>query len=881
MGKFMIINKMKWQTISFILLALLFLIPQAQAQELKKIVLLPFDVYSKGDSAAIKKILYQNLTESLKQEKNVQVLPADEFLKSGTGINEQNVLRIGKSAGADFIITGSLAQLGETISIDAKIIDVHSGNTLPMVSVQGKELSNMTAPVITAILVQTGLIQKIAKIEIKGNRKIEALAILQQIKSKVGKPFSQGDLGMDIKAIFKMGYFQDVTADIADTTEGKAITFTVQEKGLISEIRIDGNKALSKDDITDALTIKTKQTLNVEKIKADVVKIKTLYESKGYYNVEIGDRVEKEGEKDYRVIFDIKENDRLSVKTITFDGNETFTEKDLKNMMLTTEHRFYHIMSDSDVLKPEQLKQDVNKISSYYFNNGFINAQVAEPEVTHDKKWIYIKIKIQEGKRYKVGKVELSGDLLGKPRMELINSLKVKTGENYARETIVKDMEFLTQSGNDEGYANADVVPKINVRDKEQLVDVDYQLNKGGLVYISRINISGNSVTRDKVIRRQLEIFEGDLYSSSKLKQSYSNLNRLRYFEEVDIQTEKGSYKNQTDINIRVKEKNTGMFMIGAGYSAVDQAIIMAEITQQNFLGRGQIISLKASLGSTTNAYDLSFIEPYLFDLPLWFKYNVWKYKTLYDSYTLDSIGTGVTFAYPIWERISGSIGYSLSANDIQDINLATAPWYIIAEGGRTINSAVTIGLGRDTTDDNIFPTKGARANISVTEAGGPFGGDTNFTKYAVSTSIFYSLFPDIVLVGKGRIGALVGHNGVTLPIFERYVLGGINNLRGLQYLGIENSGTSDVLGGSTMLVFNAEIVFPLVKDAGMKGVVFYDMGNTWDGGYYLNDLRKTAGIGLRWYSPIGPLRLEYGYVLDRRENESAGRFEFTMGMAF
>ena len=553
-----------------------------------------------------------------------------------------------------------------------------------LLSIQDKgltDIAQMVTRLKMEILIRTGLIQKIAKIEIKGNRKIESLVITQQIKSQTGKPFVEADITADIKTIFKMGFFQDVSAEVTEIPEGKVITFTVLEKGLISDIQINGNKALDKDDINDVLTIKTRQTLNQEKIKADVEKVKALYDSKGYYNAEISDRVEKDGEKDFRIILDIKENDRLYVRSITFEGNEAYTAKELKNMMGTNEYGLLHFFTDSGLLKRDQLKQDISKLTAYYYNNGFINAQIGEPEITHDKKGIYIKIRVKEGKRFKIGKVEISGDLLEKPRAEMLKSLITKEGNNYDREAIVKDIDSLTQACNDEGYANADVNPKINTREKEQLVDVDFNIKKEGLVYFNRITITGNTTTRDKVIRRQLEVIEKDIYSSSKLKTSYANLNRLRYFEEIDFKTEKGPDKSLMDVNIRVKEKNTGMFMIGAGYSAIDQAIIMAQVTEQNFLGRGQILSLKASLGSTTNMYELSFTEPWLFDTPLWFKYDVWKYKKTYDSYTWDSRGTGFTFDYPLWEKIRGSIGYKITQDEIQDVNNATAPWYIKGAG--------------------------------------------------------------------------------------------------------------------------------------------------------------------------------------------------------
>ncbi len=891
-------NKNLYQACLAILFLAFVLVTSVSAQEIKKIAVMPFEIYSKGDGKALRKTIFQKLTDELGKDKLVQLLPTDDLL-AGTGkINEKFAIAKGKSLGADFIIMGSMTQFGETVSIDAKIINAHTATALPAASIQDKassDIAQMVNRLKIEILTRTGLIQKIIKIAIKGNRKIESAVITQQIKSQTGKSFNEADITADIKTIFKMGFFQDVSAEVAEVPEGKVITFIVLEKGLISEIRVKGNKALDRDAINDVLTIKTRQILNQEKIKTDIEKVKALYDSKGYYNAEISDTVEKDGEKDFRIIIDIKENDRIYIRSITFEGNEAYTTKELKNMMGTSEYGLLHFYNDSGLLKRDQLKQDISKLNTYYYNNGFINAQIGEPEITHDRKGIYIKIIIKEGKRFKIGKVEISGDLLEKPRAEILKSLITKEGNNYDRDAIVKDMDSLTQLYSNEGYADTDVNPKVNTREKEQLADVDFSVSKGGLVYFNRITIMGNTNTRDKVIRRQLDVNERDLYSSSKLKTSYGNLNRLRYFEEIDFKTEKGTDKSQMDVNIRVKEKNTGMFMIGAGYSAVDQAVIMAQVTEQNFLGRGQILSLKATLGSTSNMYELSFTEPWVFDTPLWFKYDVWKYKRDYDSYTWDSRGTGFTFAYPFWKKITGSIGYRISVDEIQDVNNALAPWYIqgqigpndptvVNPPGSTVSSAVTLGLGRDTTDDNIFPSKGTRTNIFIQQAGGYLGGDNNFTKSGLNLAIFYSLPLDIVFAAKGRIGYIEGHNTdkqfpYDVPIFERYVLGGLNSIRGLQYLGIRGSGTADALGGTSMMVFNVELIFPFIKSAGMKGVVFYDTGNTWDGGYHPNDLRQTAGAGIRWYSPIGPLRLEYGYVIDRKENESSGRWEFSIGM--
>ncbi len=883
MGKFMTINKIIRQACLFFLLMLTFYIPGAHAEELKKILVMPFDVYSIGNKTFIQKSLYKNLSEEFQKEKLVQLIPADSFLNNNIKIEEQRAIDSGKTLGAEIVVIGSLTQFGESLNVDAKIIDVGKSTVLNHVSVQGKGLANLGAIAVelkNETLKSVGLTQMISGIEIKGNHKINASAILDKIKSKKGGNFSESDVASDIKTIFKMGFFLDVTADAVSTAQGKAITFTVQEKGLISEIVIKGNKALNKEDINGALTVKVKQNINQEQIKADMGKIKELYDSKGYYNAEILDRIERDGEKDYRVIFEIKEHDRLYLKTITFEGNEAYKSKELKNMMNTSEEGFFSFVTDSGLLKRDQLKQDVGKINAYYLNTGFINAQVGEPEITTDKKGIYVKIRIKEGKRFKVDKVDISGDLLEKSRLDMLSSLKVRKGDNYNREAIIRDIDYLTQACNDEGYANADIKPKINTRENEQMVDVDYQISKGEQVYISHINIFGNNITRDKVVRRQLDVFEGDLYSSSKLRSSYAKLNRLRYFEEVDFQTEKGADKSKMDINIRVKEKSTGMFMVGAGYSASDQAVVMAQIIQQNFLGYGQILSLKASLGSTSNNYDLSFTEPWLFDIPLWFKADIWKYKKDYDSYELDSEGAGITFGYPLWEKIVGYAGYKLTSDDIRDV-LTTASTQIQEQEGKTIASAVTLSLIRDTTDDYIFPSRGTKAIAAITQSGGPLQGDTNYTQYSGTLYGYLPLPLSVVFSAKGRIGYIQDHEGVEIPIFNRYVLGGINSLRGFRYVGPKDGGTSDVIGGNTMMVYNFELIFPFIKDSGMKIAAFYDAGNSWNNGVDFGDLCQSVGLGLRWYSPIGPLRLEYGRIIDRRglNDDSNGRWEFTIGM--
>ncbi|MCE5262680.1 MAG: outer membrane protein assembly factor BamA [Deltaproteobacteria bacterium] len=856
------------------------------AENIKNVALFPFEVYSTSveRAAELQETIYKGLVAELQTLKSLHLVSRDE-IKAGTEgkrLNDALIIETGKKVGATYAVWGSVSEFGDRISVDARLIDVRGGKVLPGVYVQGRGRENLGA-ILTQlrsdILTRIASDERIVRVEFKGNRKIESSAINQVIKSVPGNIFNDADLSADIKSIFRMGYFDDVSAEVTDVPEGKVVTFVVEEKPLIAEIRIRGNKAVKKDDIEGAMSVRSRQTVNPEKLTADMQKIKDLYDSKGFYNAEIGYTIEKAaGERDVNVVVNIVENEKLFIREIGFEGNRTFTSKELKNMMTTNEWGIFHFFTDSGLLKKDQLKQDIGKLGGFYMNNGFINVQIGEPVITYERNGIKIKIPISEGKQFRVGKVAITGDELQTPRADLLIRLQIRKKDFYDREAIMKDMDYLTQVSNDEGYAGADIVPRTEPDEKTQTVDVTFDIRKGQLVYFNRINITGNSKTRDKVIRRELSVVEGTLYSRTRLKNSYMALNQLRYFEEIDFQSEKGPDETLTDVNIRVKEKATGIFSVGAGYSALDHAVVSAQVSQQNLFGRGQILSLKASIGSSSQLYDISFTEPWLFDMPLWSKADIWNLYREYDTYNLDSRGFGATLGYPLWPYVTGYVGYRLSTNNVKDI-LSGASYYIQKQAGETTSSGVTFTLARDSTDDQIFPSTGSRNSASVEYTGGPFLGDVSYTRYGASSAWFFPLPLDTVIGARARIGAIKGNEGKDVPIYERYYLGGIGTLRGLRSVGPTDPATGEVIGGLSMLCFNFDYVFPLIKNAGMKGVLFFDTGNTWEEGIHLNDMRKTAGIGIRWYSPIGPLRLEWGYVLDRKEDESPSRWEFTIGM--
>lgn len=867
------------------ILFFLFLFSSAPAEELKKVALFPFDIYSEKEPAALQKQITETLQTELMRTRAVQIIPETLFAKDAAGKrpDEQLALKTGRAVGADYVIIGSLSQLGKTLSMDSKVIDIRSGRVTQGIFAQGtiaEGLANISGRLADKLILQVAGERRIESIAITGNKKIEEKAILNVLKGTKGKLFSPATLSADIKGIYKMGYFSDVRAKVTDSSEGKRITFTVQEKPVVTDLKIKGNEAIDTKEIEAVLAVKMRQFLDAGKIISDVEKIKSLYSNKGYFNAEVKYEIDRKSDKDARLTYTIIEGRRLYIKTISFTGNAAYTGKELKNMMDTDEWGIFHFFTDSGLLKEDKLKEDVKKLNAFYLNNGYINAKVSEPEISHDKEGIYVKIPVIEGKRFKVGKISISGDTISVSRDELLKTLSIGKKDYYDREAIMRDIDTLSQAYNDEGYAYTDVTPVTVPDEKEQRVNIEFQVVKGEKIYLNRISFAGNTKTRDKVIRRQLAVSEGDLYSRGKLKTSYMSLSRLRYFEEVDFQTEKGPEKNLMDINIRVKEKPTGMISVGAGYSALDAAVVSAQISQQNLFGRGQSLGVTASLGGNSRSYDLYFIEPWLFDIPLWSKSDLWNYERSYDTYNLNTTGFGQTLGYPIWPKwnLTGYVGYRLSTDKIKDVQ-ETASSYIKKQEGVTTTSGMTFTLVRDTTDDYFFPTKGSKNSATVEFTGGPFQGDVDYTKYTALSTWFFPLPSDTVFGVRGRAGYLQPRGDKDVPIYVRFWLGGMGSIRGLRNVGPKDPATNDFIGGLTFLNFNAEYIFNLFKNAGMKGVLFFDTGNAWESGYHLDDMRKTAGVGVRWYSPIGPLRLEYGYVLDRKEDEAAGRWEFTIGM--
>jgi len=864
---------------------------ESLAADETRVAVLPFVVNAPKPLDYLRLRLQEMLIRDLRN-KGISVVDLEEVNRlpqAFTPSDLEGLMQLAQTLRADYLVTGSLTQVGEALSLDAKLIDA-SGHKPPYLAFAvadrsealGESVGQMAKSFENQIL---GLAQ-VEAVRVKGNQRIEQEAILAVVKTKKGERLNYGQLDKDLRDIYKMGYFTDVNIETEAGTSGTVVTFNVKEKPSIGRISFDGNKKVESDDLKNELGIKLYSILDQNEIKQSINRLKEFYRKKGYYNAEIKDRTEPMPNNQVSLTYDIDEGQKIYITKIAFVGNKAFGDSALKKIMETSEHGLLSWLTDSGVLDSKKLEFDVFKLTAFYHNHGYIKAVVGEPKVTeNDEKGLTVTFEIKEGDQYSVGKVMVSGDLI-EPADALLKKVSIDKEKVFNREVVRQDILTLKETYADEGYAYAEVTPRTRDNDQTHTVDIDYSISRGEKVRFERINITGNTKTRDKVIRRELKALEGEYFTGKAVSKSTQNLNRLGYFETVDIQTKKGSQEDLMVMDVKVKEKPTGSFSFGAGYSSVDHLVGMAQIQQDNFLGNGQRLSAAVRLGGNMQQFDVRFLEPWLLDYPISMEIRGYNWTRDYDDYTNDSVGGSIYFGFPtkIDEYTRASVQYGYVDSLITNV-ADNASDYLKDMEGRSITSSMTFGLMRNSVNRAWNPSEGSINSISFEYAGGILGGDNYFNKYLGRSAWFYPLPLSTVFMVQGRWGYLEQRSGGELPVYEKFFLGGLNTVRGYEYASISprDPETGDKIGGNAMMCYNAEFRFPLLKEQGVIGVVFFDAGQVWReaGDVNLGDIQKGVGGGVRWYSPMGPLRLEWGYALDPKYNEPSSQFEFSMGTEF
>ena len=719
------------------------------------------------------------------------------------------------------------------------------------------------------------------KITILGNVKVEEGVIRGAIKSREGGPFSTEQVREDLRSIFGLGYFSDIQVDIKSTPHGKEVIFIVVEKPSIKEILIIGNQKVKLDAIHEKVTLKPRSILNFEKVKENSENIRRLYFSKGYYGVNVAYKVDYLETNEAVVTFNIAEGPKGHIKKIVFKGNKKIKSSQLKKVMMTKQRNIFSIITKTGILDEDILNNDLQLLTTYYMDQGYLDVKVSEPKVDlHDPKRIRIEIEIIEGPQYRLGIIDFKGDVLT-TKEDLFRVLKIKRNDVYRTSVIRKEINTLNEKFANQGYANVEITPETSTDPKNLLVNLTFDIEKKKRVSFEKIQIVGNTKTRDKVIRRELRVAEGELYNATGLSKSQDRLKRTGYFKEADFTTSRGSTDEKINLDIKVEEAPTGALSFGLGYSTIENVIGSASISDRNLFGMGYNGILRFRLGPKTRDIRLGFTDPYFLGYPYSAGIDLYNESHEFDSYSYKITGGDIHFGKELTEDIRADAMYKLEKINVFDISEG-ASRFIREQEGKKTTSALTFSFSMDTRDNFFAPTQGAKHSLSIGNAGGILGGDNYFVKVAGETSWFFPLPLSLVLNLRGKAGFIEPYGGRKAPIYEKFFIGGLYSVRGFEY---GKAGPLDEnrepLGGEKMVAFNSELIFPLAREIGLRGALFWDIGKGFDKLSDLTPLKTGAGVGIRWFSPFGPVVIDMGFNLNPKKGEKSRVMDFTAGTVF
>ncbi len=726
-----------------------------------------------------------------------------------------------------------------------------------------------------------------------GNTNVSESAIIAKVKVRPGQVFSQQLIDEDIKRLYATGFFTDVQVDAKEAANGVVILFYVKESPYVSGVVFEGNRVFREERLQQLIKTKSGQFLDKWQLKTDMEEIKVKYLEKGYAEVSLDYKLdvdEKTNRAKVKII--INERSRVKIRRIDISGVEAFKRKRVLKLLKTRTKTWFR----SGAYKEDVLKEDLARITDFYKRNGYLDVKVDSKFKSGKKGRVFLSILAAEGRQYKVGNMEVKGNKAF-PDEELIKVLKLKKNDVFSYQALKIDTQAVQDFYFNKGYIKAaiETVPSINP--KTGLIDIMYKIDAKDIYYVNKIDIKGNVKTKDVVIRRELKMHPGDKFDGDKIKRSRQRLENLGYFEEINFDVLPTDEADKEDLLVRVKEAKTGEFSFGAGYSSVDEFVGFVELSQRNFdianppafTGAGQNITLRTEMGTTRNDYNLSFTDPWIFGYPYLFGTDLYQYsrdKERDVGYDWDEEKQGIAFR--VGKEISeyNSLSLQTRFDTIKISNVAEDVSNALKEeaGSKDLRS-IKLTFARDRRDNMFDPAKGYYFNTSLEDVGGFIGGDVDFIRQQNQFSYYYSLRENWILNFKLRSG-IINTCGDTdkVPLYERFFVGGAYSIRGYDERSIgpkDEIKTDDPVGGEAMLVGNVELNFPLFEN--IKGAVFYDVGNVWakksdfgSGGY-----KSSVGVGVRLKTPVGPIKLDYGYGLDTDPEDPSGKLHFSMGHKF
>lgn len=736
----------------------------------------------------------------------------------------------------------------------------------------------------------------VQEVRIQGAVSVSEATVRSKLKTIPGTITNREILNEDIRRLFELGYFQDVQVDEERGEHGWIVTFVVTEKPIIAKLEFLGNKKIKDTALREKVTVPLYQPLQEQKVVESIQAMRELYAKKKYYLAEIGYHVRTTPDGDHELIFDIDEHSPTMIRLVHFVGNTVFTDEELGKVIKTRKKGAFGFITGSGKYEEEQLQHDVMRLTFHYLKAGYLKAKIDPPQVTlsKDRKYFFVTFAIQEGARYRIGSIDMDGDILT-TKAELLDNLLTQPDQVYNREYVEKDIQALTRKYADQGYAFVHIQPAMETDEQKKTADIIFQVKKGNRITIEKIQIKGNTTTRDKVIRRELKVKEGDIYNETAVQESRQRVTALGFFKEVNFATPRGSQDDSLELIITLEERPTGSFSVGVGFSTAEDFILTGSIQKQNFFGRGWSGEIGGEMSSLRQQFLLNMVDPYFLDsdwiLGVSGSRTVFRFgSTARGSFDRESFGGSLSIGKRLFDYASMNLGY-----EIEDVSAADLSSFIplrFRENAGGLTSLLSLTINRDTRDNRVYPNNGMFNSVKFEVSGNRLGGDNDFFRVNGRTQFYQPIIGKLVFKTYARLGFIDSLNTRVVPLFERFFLGGPNSLRGYfpQSIGPSEAVINDageqvrfVFGGTKMALFNLEVEHPIYDPAGLRFVSFFDAGNAFDESEMidLTELRLDWGFGLRWISPMGPLRFEWGFPIDRNSNEQRTVFNFTIGTFF
>ncbi len=747
--------------------------------------------------------------------------------------------------------------------------------------------------------------QTVSNIIVEGNQRVEADTVYSYLQFSRGDVVDAEKIDASVKVLFQTGLFSDVQI----VQRGSTLVIKVVENPLINQVNFEGNTEIDDKALQKEVVVRERMIFTRAQVQSDTQRVLALYQKAGFYNVRVAPKLIRLPENRINLVFEVTEGSETTVQSINFTGNNTFSSGALRSVIGTAEHSWWNYFQKNDTYDPDRLEYDKELLRRHYLKNGFADFQVisADAQLSPDGTYFDINFTVEEGVHYTIADVAVNiGDTNLDPD-KLTKVIKTGVGDNYNATKVDKTVENLTLEASRQGFVFAKVEPKIDRDTANGSLSINYTIAEGQRAYVERIEIEGNTRTLDEVIRRELQIFEGDAFNRTLIERARRRLTALDFFEKIDFQEEQGSAPDKVNIFIVVTEKATGKIAFSAGYSSTEKIIGSVELTERNLLGKGQFLKLNTSLSFKKQSVDFSFTEPYFMGMPLSAGIDLFATRTdntSTSSYKSKQVGGALRTGFNLDEYSSLNFRYSLAYRKIDGIDAAKSSPAIIAQEGSSWKSAIGPTYTWDDLDDPNRPTTGFRGQIETEVAG--LGGSTFYGRAEAHGWYFIPLYEEsVVLKLEGNAGHIQGFNGKDVPLQDRF-FEGADTFRGFAKSGVgprqvSNGGGTDAIGGTSYAIGTAEVAFPLglPENWGIEGAAFTDFGTVFGaeeesqlGGtctvaapgctvFDTMAFRASAGAGIIWQSPFGPLRFELAYPLLKAKYDEREWFRFSIGTRF